>query len=147
MDACFCTTILDWTVFGHRTLGTILNLSYFVFILHLWSHCLHHLEAFQSISYANQLIGLWMIWMLWSKCIVLTLYMLCLFFFINVFALCYIYFCLLILLILWFVVIDVVVVHSLFNSFCCSCSSFSMYFFLSVISTFLFMLPLCIRTW
>ena len=34
-----------------------------------------------------------------------------------------------------------------FNSFYCSCSGFSMYFtFLSVISTLLFILPLCIRT-
>ena len=31
----FCTTILDWTVFRLRTLDTILDLSYFVFILHL----------------------------------------------------------------------------------------------------------------
>ena len=53
---------------------------------------------------------------------------------------------LLMLFILWFVTVDVVVVHSFFNSFYCSCSDFSMYFpFLSVIRTFLFMLPLCIR--
>ena len=80
LDTCFCTTILDWNIFGLRTLDTILNLSYFVFILHLWSQYPHHLEAIQSICYANWLIGLWMIWTLWLKCIVLTLYMFYLFF-------------------------------------------------------------------
>ena len=133
---------MDWTVFGLRTLDTILNLSYFVFILHLRSQCPHHLEAIQSICYANWLIVLWMIGTLWSKCIVLTLDMFYLFFYLFICFMLY-FFCLLILLILWFVVADVVVVHSFFDSICCSCSAFSMYFiFLSVIST----LPLCIRT-
>ena len=75
----FLYPFFHWTVFGLRPLETILNLSYFVFILHLWSQFPHHLEAFQSICYANWLIGLWMIWTLWSKCIVLSLYMFYLF--------------------------------------------------------------------
>ena len=57
-----------------------LNLSYFVFILHLWSQFPHHLEAFQTICYANWFIGLWMILTLWSKYKVLTLYMFYLFY-------------------------------------------------------------------
>ena len=53
---------------------------YFVFILHLWSHCLSHLEAFQSICYVNWLIGLCVLWTLWLRCIVLTLNMFYLFY-------------------------------------------------------------------
>ena len=45
---------------------------YFVFILHLWSQYWHHLEAIRSISNVNRLIGFYVIW---SRCIVLTLYM------------------------------------------------------------------------
>ena len=48
---------------------------YFVFILHLWSQYWHHLEAIRSISNVNRLIGFYVIWTLWSRCIVLTLYM------------------------------------------------------------------------
>ena len=54
---------------------------HFVFEYHLWSTCLHHLEAIQLISNANQFIDLHLIWTLWSKCIVLTLYMFYLFYF------------------------------------------------------------------
>ena len=48
--------------------------------------------------------------------------------FTYLFALCYLYFCLFMLSILLFVVVDVVVTNSFFNSFHCSCSGSSVYF-------------------
>ena len=146
LDTCFCTTILDWTVFVLRTLGTILTLYLF---------CLYITPVITvSASFGGFLINVLCELIDWSLCDLVTLievygpYLIyvCLFIlFIYLFALCYIYFCLLILSVLFFVV--VVVAYSFFNSFHCSCSGFSMYFtFLLVISTLLFMLSLCIRT-
>ena len=88
----------------------------------------HHLEVFQPVCYANWLIGLWMIWTLSSKCIILTLFIYYYLLYLSIYLLCYIYFCLLILLVLLFAVVDVVVVYSFLTSFYCCCSGFSMYF-------------------
>ena len=136
---------MDWTVFGLRTLHTILNLYLF---------CLYISPVITvSASFGGFSVDLLCELIDWSLCYLDTLievyssYLIYVLFilFIYLFALCYICFCLLILLILLFVVVDIVVSYSFFNSFHCSCSGFSMYFiFLLVISTLLFILPLCI---
>ena len=87
--------------------------------------------TFQRICYANWLIGLCVIWTLWSECIVLILYMFYLFYlsiYLLCVILCYIRFCLFILLILLFAVVNVVAAYSFLNLFHCSCPGFSMYF-------------------
>ena len=53
---------------------------YFLFVLHLWSQSPQHLKTIWSISNGNRLIGLCVIWTLWSRSIVLTLYMFYLFY-------------------------------------------------------------------
>ena len=88
-----------------------------------------------------------MILTLWSKCIALpytcSTYSVYLF-------ICFIFYLFLSIDNITLLVVaddDVVVVYLFFNSFCCSCSEFSMGFtFLSIISTLLLVLPLCIRT-
>ena len=123
---------------------------HFVFALHLWSQCRYHLEAIWSISNANWLIGFCVIWTLWSKCIVLILYV----------SICSVY------LFIWFMLslllpIDIInfitlfllllllllLLNHVFDSFCCCCCGSSNYFItLLVFSALLFMLAVLIGT-
>ena len=136
---CFCTIILDWTVFGLIPLDTILTLCLF---------CLYITPVITlSVSLVGFSIDLLCELIDWSLCALdalIEVYRSDLIYvqvilFIYLFALCHICFCLLILLILLFVFVDFVVAYLFFNSFHCSCSGFSIYFtFLSAISTLLF---------
>ena len=128
LDTCFCTTNLDWTVFGLRTLDTIVILCLF---------CLSITPLIAvSTSLGGYLIDEQSKLIDWSLCDldafieVYSSYLLYVLFilFIYLFVLCYVYFCLLIILVLLFVFVDVVVAYSFFNSFHCSCSGSSMYF-------------------
>ena len=147
LGTCFCTTILDWTFFGLRTFDTILILNFFFLYItpiitvstsfggySIDQHC-------KSIDWflcdLDALIKMYSSYLTYVLCIL----------FIYSFALCYLGFCLLILLILLFVVVEAVFAYSFLNSFHGSCIGSSMYFiFLQVISTLLFMLSLFIRT-
>ena len=99
---------------------------YFVFILHLWSQCPHHLEAILSISNSNQLIGLSMILTLWSRCIVFSL----------LYVLFILFICFMLSLLLSIGIFNFIVCccwfcffyYSFFNLFYCRCSGSSMYF-------------------
>ena len=72
---------------------------YFVFVLHPWSQFTHRLETIRSIISASQLIGFCVIWTLWSKFIVLILFLihfivvvlvlLCILLFCQLSALCF----------------------------------------------------------
>ena len=131
----------------------ILNLSYSVFIIHLWSHCPHHLEAFELLCYANWLIYLSLndldaLIETYSFQLIYDLFIL----FINLFALCYICFFLLIILVLLFVVIDVVVLYLAFllcillfcrlTVLCCLCCHCVLepYNLFAIITLYLFLL-------
>ena len=88
LNMCFCAAILGWTIFGLELWTRLWFYIHCFFVWHLWSQCLHHLKAIRSISDENRLIGLCVIWTLWSKFIVLTLYMFYLFYlFVKLFLL------------------------------------------------------------
>ena len=167
LDRCFCTTILDWTVFRLRNLDAIVILYLFCLCIHLWSQYLHHLEAIQFISNVNWLIGLCVIWTLWSRCIILPLHMFYLFYlsiylFYVIFAIVYWYYqfyCLLLLILLLLIhflihFIAAVPVHLCILLFyrlselCCSCYHCLLepYYSFAIITLYLFLLLFSLLT-
>ena len=73
IHALYCYFALNcfWTLnFGHND-GAFIH---FCFYITLGLQCLLQLKAIQLLSYAYQLIGFCVIWILWSKCIVFNLY-------------------------------------------------------------------------
>ena len=95
---------------------------HFVFELHLGSQSQHHFGAIWSISNVNRLIDFCVIWVLWLKCITLTLQMFYLFYF------CITLFLFFLLILLFYLLLMLLFTH-LFNSFRCWCSGSSILFY------------------
>ena len=109
---------------------------HFVFALHLWSQCRYHLEAIWSISNANWLIGFCVIWTLWSKCIVLILYV----------SICSVY------LFIWFMLslllpIDIINFITCFCCCCCCCCCCLIMFLIHFVVAVVVLLIILLHYW
>ena len=140
LDKCFITAVFDWTVFGIRTLDTIVTLYSFCF-------CITPVITLVSIIWwllnwlamqIDWLVSVWFGRFDRSVCLTYVQFIL----FIYLFVLCYLCLCLLILLFYYLLLFLFLL---LFNSFRCSCSGSSIDLILwSVFSISLFRLPVFI---